>query len=78
MALSLISIAAARRATELGITVTEADVTQAEQSVAAQNQLSPEQFRRRRRRGRSQISGEIKQAEINFMPDTSEHRMTTL
>lgn len=36
-----------QQATELGITVNEADVTQAEQSIAAQNQLSPEQFRRR-------------------------------
>ncbi|MGE0097483.1 MAG: peptidylprolyl isomerase [Hydrogenophaga sp.] len=36
-----------QQATELGITVSEADVTQAEQSIAAQNQLSPEQFRRR-------------------------------
>ncbi len=36
-----------QQANELGITVSEADVTQAEQSIAAQNQLSPEQFRRR-------------------------------
>ena len=36
-----------QQATELGITVSEADVTQAEQSIAAQNQLNPEQFRRR-------------------------------
>jgi peptidyl-prolyl cis-trans isomerase SurA len=36
-----------QQAIELGITVNEADVSQAEQSIAAQNQLSPEQFRRR-------------------------------
>ncbi|MCW5654769.1 peptidylprolyl isomerase [Hydrogenophaga sp.] len=36
-----------QQATELGVTVSEADVTQAENSIAAQNQLTPEQFRRR-------------------------------
>ena len=36
-----------QQATELGITVDEAAVTQAEQSIAAQNQLTPEALRRR-------------------------------
>jgi peptidyl-prolyl cis-trans isomerase SurA len=36
-----------QQATELGITVDEAAVTQAEQAIAAQNQLSPEELRRR-------------------------------
>ncbi len=36
-----------QQAAELGINVDEAAVTQAEQSIAAQNQLSPEEFRRR-------------------------------
>lgn len=36
-----------QQAAELGITVDEAAVTQAEQSVAAQNQLSPDELRRR-------------------------------
>lgn len=39
--------AQAQQATELGITVDEAAVTQAEQSVAAQNQLAPDELRRR-------------------------------
>ena len=39
--------AQAQQATELGITVDEAAVTQAEQSVAAQNQLTPDALRRR-------------------------------
>lgn len=36
-----------QQATELGITVDEAAVTQAEQSIAAQNQISPDELRRR-------------------------------
>ncbi len=36
-----------QQAAELGITVDEAAVTQAEQAIAAQNQLSPEELRRR-------------------------------
>ena len=39
--------AQAQQATELGITVDEAAVTQAEQSIAAQNQLTPDALRRR-------------------------------
>ena len=36
-----------QQATELGITVDEAAVTQAEQSIAAQNQIAPDELRRR-------------------------------
>ena len=36
-----------QQATELGITVDEAAVTQAEQAIAAQNQISPDELRRR-------------------------------
>ncbi len=36
-----------QQATQLGITVSEADITQAEHSIAAQNQLSPDAFRAR-------------------------------